>query len=175
MQAVGRRLCQHEVVHLLAGLLLLACAKLTAATALLPTRAEARLSKAGRGRIAVFDFRPDGAAHWKIRKATLILHLAAGDPPKSIAVSTVARKWSPANPAALHEAVFHPREAPFADCLVRVLPQRWIEVALEPWIAEWMVSGKSYGLAIAEDGRRISGRDPPFLAPYLLVEGEPPR
>lgn len=145
-----------------------------AASALLESRAQGSLALKDRGQIRLFDFRPDSATGWKIRKATLFLHLESGEPPRQIAVSSIAVKWTEDAPQQALEGIFGKAASRHGSFRVTPIEKGWLSVELEPWLIEWLAAGKSFGLALEQGPRRFHGRGPAYYAPYLLVEGDPP-
>jgi hypothetical protein len=147
------------------------CWKAQAASALLESRAEAKLILPTRGEIRLFDFRPDSARGWKVTGASLLLFLSAGDAPKALAISAIAAKWEEAKPDAVAGQMFN--KGQIYECAVQPMQQGWVRVTLPPLLIESMADGKSHGLAIEQGPRKFNGRAPVFQQPYILVEGEP--
>lgn len=115
--------------------------------------------------IMLFDFRAASVAGWKIHKATLMLHLAEGSPPRTVRVSSVPRPWEEQDAAS---AVFR-GPARFKACRATPAGQGWISVALDPALVEALASGRSFGLAIDPAGAKIDGARPIFTQPYLTA------
>lgn len=147
---------------------------LQGASALVETRAEGRFNVEGRGEAMVMDFRPDSVRGWKIAQARLYLVVVSGDVPPKLAVSTVTVNWTEDNSAEAGGGTFGKGGSRDAECVVKQLPQGWIEVELPPAFVEAMAAGKSYGIAWLTGGARINGRAPVFRQPYILAEGAPP-
>jgi hypothetical protein len=145
-----------------------------AQTALVESRAEGRFVLPGRGEIRMFDFRPDSIRGWKVRKASLYINLVSGPAPRRLNVSTVMTPWSEDSPDRAAKAVFGDPHARFASCEVEELPQRWLRVELPAWMVEALGARRSFGLAIEQGDRKLNGRGPAYLSPYIFVEAEPP-
>jgi hypothetical protein len=146
----------------------------SAATALLDSRAEAAVRVPGRGEIRLFDFRPDSARGWKIRKAALYLHVDSGTAPATLPVSTVTVRWREEAPDKARHFVFGEGNSLHGRYRVEVLPEGWIRVEIPPALIESHTAEKSFGFAIEEGKRRFSGRKPVDHQPYMMVEGDPP-
>jgi len=166
----GTPLCEHEDVRRLLFVLLF-CASAYAASALVETRAEAKLTLPQRGEILLFDFRPDSIQNWKVTSASLLLLLLSGEAPKTLNMSAIAAPWEEAKPHSVAAHLFTKGQT--HECAVEALEQGWIRVKLPPSLMEAMANGKSYGLAIEQGPRKFNGRAPVLRQPYILVDGEP--
>jgi hypothetical protein len=162
--------CEHGDVRGLVFVLFF-CWKADAASALLETRGEAKLTLPDRGEIRLFDFRPDSARGWKVSGASLLLFLSAGDVPKSLNISAVGAKWEESKPEAVAAQMFN--KGQIHVCTVQPMEQGWVRVTLPPLLIESIADGKSHGLAIEQGPRKFNGRAPVYQQPYILVEGEP--
>jgi hypothetical protein len=150
---------------------LLFCESAHAASALLETRAEAKLTLPQRGEIRLFDFRPDSVRNWKVTSASLLLFLLSGDVPKTLNISTIAAAWDEAKPEDAAHHMFGKDQT--HACAVQPLEQGWVRVTLPPALIELMANAKAYGLAIEQGPRKFNGRSPVLRQPYVLVDGEP--
>jgi hypothetical protein len=148
---------------------------LSAASALLESRAEGRFPVPARGEAMLIDFRPDSIRNWKISQARLYLFLTAGKAPEKLPLSTVTVNWTEDNPAEAAKGAFGKGASAQAHCPVKQLPQGWIEVQLPPAFLEALAAGKSFGFAWLTGPARINGRSPVFRQPYILAEGAPAR
>ncbi len=166
------RLWDHVSSVNLALALSLALVPASAQTALLESRAEGRLVLAERGEIRLFDFRPDSIRGWKVRAASLYVHLTSGPVPERLPVSTIMTPWSEDAPERAAKGMFRNPQARFANCRVEPLPQGWLRVELEPWMADALGARRSFGLAIEQGNRKLNGRGPAYLSPYIFVEAE---
>lgn len=142
---------------------------LQGASALVETRAEGRFTVETRGDAMVMDFRPDSIRGWKIAEARLYLFVVSGSVPPKLAVSTVTTEWSEDAPAEAAKGAFGKSSSREAQCVVKQLPQGWIEVQLPTDFVEAMAAGKSFGIAWLSGGARINGRAPVFRQPYILA------
>lgn len=145
-----------------------------AASALIESRAEARLKPVNLPEILLIDFRPDSIRGWKVESAKLFLYLTQGTVPPSIRVSTIAARWTEADPQPAAGAIFGGKDSVSGECRVKDLEQGWMEVELPAAVREALGSGKSTGLAIEQKEIRINGRAPVFRQPYILTDGQPP-
>ena len=147
-------------------LLALLVVEMRAATAMVESRAESKLTLPAKGEILLIDFRTDSVRDWKISGATLQLFIVSGDAPKTMELSLISTSWK------------EPEKGLFAKerschCAVTVLEQGWIRVTLPTAFVEALAAGKAYGLAIAQGTVKINGRAPVFRQPFILAEGEP--
>ncbi len=146
---------------------------LSAASALIESRAEGRFSVPERGEAMLIDFRPDSIRNWKISQARLYLFLTSGKAPEKLPLSTVTVNWTEENPTEAAKGAFGKLGSTEEHCPVKQLPQGWIEVQLPPTFLEALAAGKSFGLAWLTGPSRINGRSPVFRQPYILAEGAP--
>lgn len=142
---------------------------LAAETAIVEARADARLHLEGRTEILLLDFRTASIATWEIRKATLLLHVQEGEPPKMLLISLVPARWTEDAPERAAAGLFR-HSGRFQ---VRVLEQGWIQVELSPSFVAALAREQSFGLAVEQKNFRLHGRKPPQFAFVLLVEGGP--
>ncbi|MBI3210347.1 MAG: hypothetical protein HYZ37_15790 [Candidatus Solibacter usitatus] len=151
-------------MRLAAALLFLAW-RVNAASALLETRGEAHV-----GQIHFFDFRPDSARGWNVRRASLLLHIQSGAVPKFVDLRAAGRKWNESDAAGSVKGLEKRRRF-----RVTSVEKNWIRVEVDPKWIERMADGTAFGIAIEEKTTRFDGRRPVQSAPYLLVEGSPRR
>ena len=153
--------------------LIVFCLPVAAASALLESRAEGKISVEGRGEAMLMDFRPDSVRGWKISKARLYLYVVSGERLPRIPVSTITVRWTEESPHEAGGGVFGKGGSREANCPAKELPQGWIELELPGTFIEAMSAGRAFGLAWISGAMRINGRAPVFRQPYLLVEGDP--
>jgi hypothetical protein len=140
---------------------------LAAETAIVESRSEGRITVKGRGEVLLMDFRTASIEKWKVTKATLMLHIDEGAPPRMVHVSTVPSRWTEDNPQKAASGLFKESRR----FLVTEQQQGWISIDLTPAYVEALASGKSHGLAVEEEGFRLHGRKPPQFSFSMLVEG----
>lgn len=141
-------------------------------TALLESRDEAKFTLPERGKILLFDFRPDSAASWKIAKGVLYLFLESGAVPQKLNISTVTAEWTQKDFSKASNAVFGKAGSKHQACVVTELKEGWMQVDLPVEFLQAHVMGKSFGFAIEQGPRKINGRRPVFKQPYIFVDGE---
>lgn len=140
---------------------------LGAETAIVEARGEARIPVSGRGDTLVMDFRTASIEKWRITKATLMLHLEEGDPPRMVHLSTVPSRWTEDNPKKAAGGLFKESRR----FLVTVLQQGWISVDVTPAYIEALAAQKIHGLAVEQENFKLHGRKPPQFAFSMVVEG----
>ncbi len=149
--------------------LLLFAFALHAATAIVESRGEARIQVPDHGEMLLMDFRTASIETWKVKKATLALHLREGSPPKTVLLSTIPSRWTEEDPSPAAKGLFvQSRRFPTRD-----MGEGWIGVEVAPEFVEAMAGGKSFGLAVEQDGFKLHGRGPAYYSFQFLVEGEP--
>jgi hypothetical protein len=164
-----------------------------------------RLRLKGIQMLALFDFNVKPVADWQIRKATLYLRYAQADRKlRILGISTVGAAWKEGTGTGERkpgEVCFDWRElnqerwagdaTDFTDvsftvgntvtCYseVKMLPNDWIVVDVDPSLVQAVIAGVSAGLAVTDEkgqtgaNNDIYSREQSGSEPYLVVEGEP--
>ncbi len=123
-------------------------------------------------RLILMNFRFAAIRDWSVTKATLLLHIASGDAPAHLDISTVTSEWDERSPVRLDI-----RKLPFLGHTVQTKPDGWIGIEVTPSLIELLAAGKGTGLGLRDrSGTRehaIHSRESVQYAPYLVVEGRP--
>ena len=149
--------------------LLLFAITLHAATAIVESRGEARIQVPNHREVLLMDFRTASIEAWKVKKATLALHVKEGSQPKTILLSTIPSRWTEEDPSPAAKGLFQQSKR----FPTKEMGEGWIGVEVAPEFVEAMAAGKSYGLAVEQEGFKLHGRGPAYFSFQFLVEGEP--
>ena len=122
--------------------------------------------------VILMNFRFAAVRDWAVTKATLLLHVAGGDPLRNVDIATILVAWDE-KPAGSVDI----RKLQFLSHKVESKPDGWISIAVEPPLVELLTAGKGTGLAIrdrsASRRHTIHSRESVQFMPYLIVEGRP--
>ncbi len=120
----------------------------------------------------LMNFRFAAVRDWAVTKATLLLHVAGGDPLRMLDVATVVASWDEKAAGGVDI-----RKLPFLSHKVESKPDGWISIQVEPSLVELLTAGKGTGLAIRDRStsrqHTIHSRESVQFMPYLIVEGRP--
>ena len=129
--------------------------------------AELRLPEA-----ILLNFRFAAVRNWAVTKATLLLHVAGGDPLRNLDISTISGAWDEKNASGVNAGKLH-----FLSHKVESKPDGWIAVEVIPSLIELLTAGKGTGLAIRDRSsskhHTVHSRESVQYMPYLIVEGRP--
>ena len=120
----------------------------------------------------LMNFRFAAVRDWAVTKATLLLHVAGGDPLRALDVATVPVGWDEKSAGGVDL-----RKLQFLSHKVESKPDGWVSIAVEPSLVELLTAGKGTGLAIRDRSTSRShsfhSRESVQFQPYLIVEGRP--
>ena len=120
----------------------------------------------------LMNFRFAAVRDWAVTKATLLLHVAGGDPLRALDVATVPVGWDEKSAGGVDL-----RKLLFLGHKVDSKPDGWVSIAVEPSLVELLTAGKGTGLAIRDRSTSRShsfhSRESVQFQPYLIVEGRP--
>jgi hypothetical protein len=129
--------------------------------------AELRLPEA-----ILMNFRFAAVRNWAVTKATLLLHVAGGDPVRMLDISTIPAAWEENKTGGVNVAKLH-----FLSHKAESKPDGWIAVEVTPSLIELLTAGKGTGLAIRDRSsskqHAFHSRESVQYLPYLIVEGRP--
>ena len=124
----------------------------------------------------LMNFRFAAVRDWAVTKATLLLHVAGGDPLRMVDVGTIVTAWDEKSAGSVDIRV-DIRKVLFLSHKVENKPDGWISIAVEPPLVELLTAGKGTGLAIRDRStsrhHTIHSRESVQFMPYLIVEGRP--
>ena len=124
----------------------------------------------------LMNFRFAAVRDWAVTKATLLLHVAGGDPLRMVDVGTIVTAWDEKSAGSV-DIRLDIRKVQFLSHKVENKPDGWISIAVEPPLVELLTAGKGTGLAIRDRStsrhHTIHSRESVQFMPYLIVEGRP--
>jgi len=121
---------------------------------------------------AILRYRFEAIRNLKVAKAQLHLHISKGTVPAQIEIAMVSTPW------AEHEPIhFNEKKLQYLPHKVEGKEEGWIQIDVEPSLIELLAAGKGTGLLLrdrtrAGEARYMHSRENPFIASYLVVEGE---
>jgi hypothetical protein len=122
--------------------------------------------------VILMNFRFAAIRDWAVTKATLLLHVAGGDPLQAVAISTIVSAWDENRTAGVDIRKLH-----FLSHKVEDKPDGWVAIEVTPPLIELLARGKGTGLAIRDRSsskrHAIHSRESVQFMPYLIVEGRP--
>jgi hypothetical protein len=120
----------------------------------------------------LMNFRFAAVRDWAVTKATLLLHVAGGDPLRSLDIATINVMWDEKSAGSLDI-----KKLQFLGHKVESKPDGWVSIAVEPPLVELLTAGKGTGFAIRDRStsrqHKIHSRESVQFQPYLIVEGRP--
>jgi hypothetical protein len=120
----------------------------------------------------LLNFRFIAIRGWAVTKATLLLHVAGGDPFGTLDISTIIAPWDEKKFSGINVG-----KLTFLKHAVENKQDGWIAIEVSPSLVELLAAGKGTGLAIRDrsssKGHVIHSRESVQFMPYLIVEGKP--
>lgn len=164
-----------------------------------------RLRLKGIQMLALFRFDTAPVAGWQVRKATLSLRYAGAERKlRALGISTISAPWQEGTGTgepkagetcfswrAYKQARWAGEETDFTDVSftagqtraryadIKPLDKDWFAVSIAPELAQALIAGASYGLAVTDEKGQTSANNDIFSReqsgsePYLVIEGEP--
>ena len=112
-------------------------------------------------------FRTWNLAKWRVDSATLFLHLASGETPRSIEIAVLPGVWSETDSRSTD-----PAKLKFVPHDVQREPQDWLAIAVDRKLIEELIATKANWLAIrVKDATILHTRETRSYTPYLIVMG----
>jgi hypothetical protein len=112
-------------------------------------------------------FRTWNLARWRVDTATLFVHLARGETPRTVEIAILPGIWSETDPPSTD-----PARLKFVSHDVQHEPEDWLAIAVDLKVIEELIATKSNWLAVrVKNAATLHTRETRKFIPYLIVMG----
>src|SRR5688572_13682588 len=121
--------------------------------------------------IILISFRTWNVTRWKVDGATLLLHVARGEAPRTVEIATIPEPWGEIEPPKFDAA-----KLKFVSVKASAEPENWLAMEVPGGLVEDTAANRAHGFAIRFKAAKefvIHARESGTFSPYLLVMGAP--
>ena len=112
-------------------------------------------------------FRTWNLTKWRVDSATMFLHLARGEAPRSVEIAILPGVWSETDPPSTD-----PAKLKFVPHDVQREPQDWLAIAVDRKVIEELIATKANWLAVrVKSATILHTRETRSYIPYLIAMG----